>query len=123
MGAAIRVGLIGYGYSGRTFHAPLIDSVPALDLRLVGSSDPARVEADRPGLTVAADPFAVAASEAVDLVVIASPNDSHGPLARAALAAGKHVVVDKPFTLDLAEARGLAAAARRGGRLLRVFHN
>ena len=123
MGAPIRVGLIGYGYSGRTFHAPLISAVPDLDLRLVGSSDPAKVEADRPGLTVVADPFAVAASEAVDLVVIASPNDSHAPLARAALAAGKHVVVDKPFTLALAEARAVRAAAASRGRVLAVFHN
>ncbi|KAA0120973.1 oxidoreductase [Methylobacterium sp. P1-11] len=119
----IRVGLIGYGYSGRTFHAPLIGSVADLDLRLVGSGAPARVLADLPDVAVAADPVAVATSEAVDLVVIATPNDTHAPLAQAALAAGKHVVVDKPFTLDLAEARSLADAARRGGRLLRVFHN
>lgn len=122
-GQRIRVGLIGYGYSGRTFHAPLIGAVAELDLRLVGSSAPARVRADLPDVRVSADPVAVATAEAVDLVVIATPNDTHAPLARAALAAGKHVVVDKPFTLDLAEARGLAAAARRGGRLLRVFHN
>ncbi|WP_457108073.1 oxidoreductase [Methylobacterium sp. P5_C11] len=120
---AIRVGLIGYGYSGRTFHAPLIRSVSGLDLRLIASRDPARVEAECPGVAVAADPVAVATSEAVDLVVIASPNDTHAPLARAALAAGRHVVVDKPFTLDLAEARALRAAARSRGRLLAIFHN
>ena len=119
----IRVGLIGYGYSGKTFHAPLIGSVAGLDLRLIGSGDAARVAADFPGLPVAGDPVAVATADAVDLVVIASPNVSHAPLARAALAAGKHVVVDKPFTLDLAEARTLHAAARSRGRLLAVFHN
>ncbi|MCJ2137717.1 oxidoreductase [Methylobacterium sp. J-026] len=121
--AAIRVGLIGYGYAGRTFHAPLIRAVAGLDLRMVGSRDPTRVEADLPGLAVVADPVAVATAAAVDLVVIATPNDTHAPLARAALAAGKHVVVDKPFTLDLAEARALRDAARRRGRLLAVFHN
>jgi predicted dehydrogenase len=120
---AIRVGLIGYGYSGRTFHAPLIRAVPGLDLRLIGSSDPARVAADLPGVAVIADPAAVATAEAVDCVVIAAPNDTHAPLARAALAAGKHVVVDKPFTLDLAEARALRAEARSRNRLLAVFHN
>jgi predicted dehydrogenase len=121
--AAIRVGLIGYGYSGRTFHAPLIRSVADLELRMIGSRDPAKVEADLSGVTVVSDPDVVATSEAVDLVVIAAPNDSHAPLARAALAAGKHVVVDKPFTLDLAEARSLRAAARSRDRLLAVFHN
>ena len=123
MSAAIRVGLIGYGYSGRTFHAPLIRAVAGLELRMVGSRDAARVGADLPGVAVVGDPLTVATSEAVDLVVIASPNDSHAPLAGAALAAGKHVVVDKPLTLDLAEARRLRAAARSGGRLLAVFHN
>ncbi|TXN05034.1 oxidoreductase [Methylobacterium sp. WL64] len=121
--APIRVGLIGYGYAGKTFHAPLIRAVPALDLRLVASRDKAKVQADLPGMRVIADPGAVAASDSVDLVVIASPNDTHAPLARIALAAGKHVVIDKPFTLDLAEARSLVALARRHGRRLSVFHN
>jgi predicted dehydrogenase len=121
--APIRVGLIGYGYAGRTFHAPLIRAVAGLDLRLVGARDPARVAADLPGVTVVADAVAVATSDAVDLVVIATPNDTHAPLAQAALAAGKHVVVDKPLTLDLAEARALRAAAQSRGRLLAVFHN
>ncbi len=77
--AAIRVGLIGYGYAGRTFHAPLIRAVPGLDLRLIGSRGPARVAADLPGVAVIADPYAVATAEAVDLVVIATPNDTHAP--------------------------------------------
>ncbi|SFL51908.1 oxidoreductase [Methylobacterium pseudosasicola] len=121
--APIRVGLIGYGYAGKTFHAPLIRAVPTLDLRVVASRDPAKVRSDLPGMAVVTDPAAVATSDGVDLVVIASPNDTHAPLARIALEAGKHVVVDKPFTLDLAEARGLVALARRHGRMLSVFHN
>ena len=80
-GPAIRVGLIGYGYSGRTFHAPLIRAVAGLDLPWWPRAIPPRSRADLPGVTVVADPVAVATSEAVDLVVIASPNDSHAPLA------------------------------------------
>ncbi|WP_443025536.1 oxidoreductase [Sphingomonas sp. PB4P5] len=119
----MRVSLIGYGFSGKTFHAPLIRAVPGLDLCLIGSSDAAKVHADLPGITVVAEPLAAATSPDVDLVVIATPNDSHAPLAEAALQAGKHVVVDKPFTLDLASARTLAATALRHDRLLTVFHN
>ena len=119
----IRVGLIGYGYAGRTFHAPLLASVPGMALTLVASSDPAKVHADWPDVTVQADPLAVATSDAIDLVVIASPNASHAPLAAAALRAGRHVVVDKPFMLDTAEARDLIALATVQGRLLSVFHN
>lgn len=59
----------------------------------------------------------------VDLVVVATPNDTHAPLAAAAIAAGKHVVIEKPFALDLAEARGLVALAAKRNVLLSVFHN
>jgi predicted dehydrogenase len=120
--APIRVSLIGYGYVGKTFHAPLVRAVPGLQLAVVGSSRPERVLADFPGVIVC--PFMEAATHpGVDLVVIASPNDSHFPLAAAALRSGKHVVVDKPFTLDLAEARELVRIAREHNRLLSVFQN
>jgi predicted dehydrogenase len=119
----IRVGLIGYGYAARTFHAPLLAAELGMALTLVASSDVAKVHADLPGMAAEADPVAVATSDAVDLVVIASPNASHAPLATAALRAGRHVVVDKPFTLDTVEARALVALAAAQDRLLSVFHN
>jgi predicted dehydrogenase len=120
----IRTALIGYGYVGRTFHAPLIRAVPGLELVAIGSGRPAaEVQATSPGVTVLADPLAAATWRGCDLVVIATPNDSHAPLAEAALAAGKHVVVDKPFTVTLAEARSLAAMAQTSGTLLSVFQN
>jgi predicted dehydrogenase len=59
----------------------------------------------------------------IDLIVIPTPNDTHFPLAKAALEAGKHVVVDKPFTVTLSQARELDALAKSLGRLLSVFHN
>ncbi|MBX3607482.1 MAG: oxidoreductase [Piscinibacter sp.] len=119
---ALRVGLIGYGYAGRTFHAPLIAAVPGLRLAAVASRDAARVHADWPQAEVLDAPALLQRAD-LDLVVIATPNDSHYPLARAALAAGRHVVVDKPFTLTPAEARELQALAAQRGRLLSVFHN
>jgi len=118
----IRVGLIGYGYAGKTFHAPLIQSVPGLSLTVVGSSKPEAVRAAIPNVTVC-EPAEVPTHPDVDLVVIATPNESHFPLAAAALRAGKDVVVDKPFTVTLAEARSLAALAEECGRLLSVFQN
>ncbi|HEY9025090.1 MAG TPA: oxidoreductase, partial [Burkholderiaceae bacterium] len=119
----LRVGLIGYGYAGKTFHAPLIAAVPELELAAVASSDAAKVHADWPGVTVHRSPAELIARDDLDLVVIATPNDTHHPLARDALRAGRHVVVDKPFTVALADARELAALARERGRLLSVFHN
>jgi predicted dehydrogenase len=120
---SIRVGLIGYGFSGKTFHAPLIRAVSNLSLVAVASSDPKKVRADLPGMTVYADPFSLIDASGIDLVVIATPNASHAPLARAVLSAGKHVVVDKPFTLDLLEARELIALSKMRSLTLSVFHN
>lgn len=119
----LNVALIGYGYAGKTFHAPLIVSIPGLRLATVVSSDAAKVHADWPEAQVVADAAQVLADPAIDLVVIAAPNDKHYSLASAALAAGKHVVVDKPFTTTLAEANALIAQAAAAGKVLSVFHN
>ena len=119
----LQVGLIGYGYAGKTFHAPLIAAVPSLQLAAVASSDAAKVHAEWPEVAVHSSPDALIARDDLDLVVIATPNDTHHPLARAALLAGRHVVVDKPFTVALADARELVALAQQRDRLLSVFHN
>jgi predicted dehydrogenase len=122
-GRTVRVGLIGYGYAGKTFHAPLIQSVAGLELTVVGSSKRDTVLADLPGVTVCSNAEEAATHSEVDLLIIASPNESHYPLAAAALQAGKHVVVDKPFTVRLTDARSLVQLAGERGQLLSVFHN
>ncbi len=123
MSDAIRVGLIGYGYASKTFHAPLISCTPGMTLAAVSSSDESKVLADWPVVKVVSDPGQLFSDPTLDLIVIPTPNDTHFPLAKAALEAGKHVVVDKPFTVTLSQARELDAVAKREGRLLSVFHN
>ena len=123
MSDTIRVGLIGYGYASKTFHAPLIAGTSGMTLAAISSSDEAKVRADWPTVSVVADPQQLFSDPSLDLIVIPTPNDTHYPLAKAALEAGKHVVVDKPFTVTLSQARELEALARRCGRLLSVFHN
>jgi predicted dehydrogenase len=105
------------------FHAPLISATPGLALAVVASSRGDAVRASLPAVEVIPDPPAAVHHPSIDLVVIATPNDTHAPLAEAALRAGKHVVVDKPFTVTLAEARGLARLAAEVGRGLSVFQN
>jgi len=109
----IRVGLIGYGLAGSVFHEPLIRACEGLELRAV--------------LTSREHPLRVGSVdelfERCDLVVVASPNDSHFPLARQALEHGKHIVVDKPFTVTVEEADALIALGREAERMLTVFHN
>ncbi|MGQ4879645.1 oxidoreductase [Billgrantia sp. LNSP4103-1] len=117
------VGLIGFGTAGRIFHAPLIQATPGLELLAVVSSSAERVHETLPGVEVLAKPAALFAHADIDVVVIASPNETHYPLAKAALAAGKHVVVDKPFTVSLSEARLLKSEADKAERHLSVFHN
>lgn len=117
------VALIGYGYAGKTFHAPLIQAEPGLRLAAVVSSNPAKVQADLPEMRVEADIATILADPTINLVVIATPNDSHAPLAHAAIDAGKALVVDKPLALTLAEARQIAIHAGECGTLLSVFHN
>ena len=123
MSDIIRVGVIGYGYASKTFHAPLIAGTAGMALAAISSSDESKVKADWPNVDVVADPKRLFNDPNIDLIVIPTPNDTHFPLAKAALEAGKHVVVDKPFTVTLSQARELDALARSYGRLLSVFHN
>jgi predicted dehydrogenase len=123
MSDEVRVGLVGYGTAGRVFHAPVIQSVPGLRLAKVVERRSRESSARYPGVEVVADAAALFASPEIELVVVATPNDSHAELARAALEAGKHVVVDKPFALASAEADRLVETARERGRIVTAFQN
>jgi predicted dehydrogenase len=121
------VGLVGYGLAGSVFHAPLIAATDGLLLDTVVTANPerqAQARAEFPDVRVAAsaDELFARAGE-LDLVVVASPNKTHVPLATAALKAGLPVVVDKPVAGTAAEARELAALAEERGLLLSVFQN
>ena len=109
MASELRTLLLGYGYAGKTFHAPLLRSTTGLKLTHVASSQAAQVKQQLGiDVTVLADyPAAVQLAE-IDLVVIASPNDSHAPLAELALRAGKHVFCEKPLCLTLDELAAIA---------------
>lgn len=118
----LRVGLLGFGLAGRMFHTPLIQAA-GLQLAAVVTSRADEVR------EVAAD-AAVLSSEQellqrsdIDLVIVATPNLLHAAQARAALLAGKHVVVDKPLSVTAHEARDLADLARQRGLMLSVFQN
>ena len=121
--APIRVGLIGYGLAGASFHAPLIGAIDTFELAAVVTSRADAVAAAVPGARCLPDVAALLADPGIALVVIAAPDAQHAPLARAALLAGKHVVIDKPFVIDPADGSDLVALAEARGLLLSVFHN
>src|ERR1700712_1341027 len=121
--APLSVVVAGYGLAGAKFHAPLVAATDGLELTAVVTRDPGRraeLAEDHPGVA-AVDALSDALDDA-DVVVIASPNRFHVPLAREALAAGKHVVVDKPLAVTSAEARALATLAADAGVVLRASH-
>ncbi len=119
----LKVGLVGFGYASATFHAPLIKATPGLSLATVASTAPERVHAAFPDATVYETAEAMYACDDINLIVIATPNDTHFPLARQALEAGKHVVVDKPFVLKAAQAIELIELANTKDLKLSAFHN
>ncbi|MER6158407.1 Gfo/Idh/MocA family oxidoreductase [Streptomyces sp. NPDC001868] len=126
-GRTLRVALVGYGLAGSVFHAPLIAATEGLTLDTVVTSNPerrAQARAEFPEVRFAATPDELwARADELDLVVIASPNKTHVPVATAALEAGLAVVVDKPVAGTAAEARELAALADSRGLFLSVFQN
>ncbi len=126
-GRDLHVAVLGYGKGGEVFHAPLIDATPGLRLSAVvtgnaGRAARARERYPHVELLGSADEVWRRPGD-FDIAVITTPNDSHVPLASAALKAGLAVVVDKPFALSPDQARELAAQAERLGQALTAFHN
>lgn len=123
----VRTAVIGFGLAGRVFHAPFVDHDEAysLDFVVTGNEERAREARESyPGVTVLPDMAAlVARSSDVDLVVVGTPPVTHAEIAGAALDAGLHVVVDKPFATTSEQGRALIERARRAGRVLTVYQN
>lgn len=122
----LRAAIIGYGLAGRFFHAPLIAATNGLAVATVVTSDPARqaqVAQEHPEARVVASPEALWELADHDLVVIATPNDAHAPLALKAIEHGLPVVVDKPLGVSAAEAEAVVVAAEQAGVRLTVFQN
>jgi len=123
----LRVAVVGYGLAGRVFHAPLVAAEPDMEVTAVVTGDAGRrgaAAADHPGARLLAGADALWDDpSAIDLVVVAAPNRAHVPLARAAIAAGVPVVVDKPLAPDGARGRELVDEARAAGVMLTVFQN
>ena len=119
----INVGLVGYGLAGRVFHAPLIHANPNLRLTHIVQRGGNLSATNYPDVNELRDVDALLAKDSVALVVVATPNTSHYDIAARALQAGKHVVVDKPFTITSSDADQLIVLSRKVGRVLSVFQN
>ena len=119
----ISVGLVGFGFAGRVFHAPIISAVAGLKLRAILQRSSNEAALCYPEAQIVKSMDELLAIDEIKLIVIATPNVSHYPLARECLLAGRDVVVDKPFTTTYSEAAELVNLARQHGRLLTVYQN
>jgi scyllo-inositol 2-dehydrogenase (NADP+) len=119
----IDVGLIGFGLAGRAFHAQVIRAVPGLRLAAILQRSGNEAAEQYPDVRIVRTLDELLSIPEIRLVVIATPNDSHFPLAYQCLAAGRDVLVDKPFTTTLEEAISLVEFSKKQGRLLTVYQN
>jgi predicted dehydrogenase len=123
----IRTGIIGFGLSGRVFHAPFIATNPDFSLDLIATGDPSRAAeaaAQHPGAHIvpSAEELLARAGD-LDLVILASPAHVHLEQGLAALEAGAAVVIDKPFVPSVTDAKQLIEKSEQVGKLLAVFQN
>lgn len=123
MATVIQVGLVGFGLSGRYFHAPFLSVNPHFQLKKIASSRPEAVRAFDASIEWVATPDELFADPAIDLVFICSPNETHADYARKALRQGRNVVVEKPFALTEPEAVELLALADQHNCLITAYQN
>ncbi|MGO8719282.1 MAG: oxidoreductase [Acidobacteriaceae bacterium] len=123
MGRTIRAGLVGFGHGGSIFHAPFLHAIDGWELAAILQRHGDTAARAYPGVAIARSMDELLAQPELDLVVISTPPSTHFELARQALEAGKHVVLDKPFVATSDEGRQLIELARARKRVLSVYQN
>ncbi len=119
----IGVAVVGFGLAGRVFHAPFVSAVPGLKLEAIVQRKGDEAARAYPNTRILRSFEEAVSDAAVQLIVVATPNETHFELARKALLAGKHVVIDKPFAATSGEAKELGDLAKQKGVILSPFHN
>jgi predicted dehydrogenase len=119
----IGVAVIGFGLAGRVFHAPFVSAVPGLKLEAIVQRKGDEAGKAYPKARILRSVDEALLDNSISLIVVGTPNETHFDLARRALAAGKHVVIDKPFAASSSEARQLIEIATEKKLVLAPFHN
>ena len=123
MSKPLNIALASYGMSGKVFHAPLIAAHPNLKLAAVLQRSSNTAQERYPEAHIARSFAELIGNPTIDIVGVNTPNALHYPMSRDALRAGKHVVLEKPFTATIDEGRELIELAEQLGLMLTVFHN
>ncbi len=122
----INTAVIGYGYAGQSFHTYLVGLAAGLNLYAIAARSPERRQAAaqaHPNVKLYETIDQVIADKDVNLVILATPHDTHAELAIRAMEAGKHLVTDKVMCMNAAEADAMIDAAQRNNVMLSIFHN
>lgn len=120
---SLNVGLLGFGFSGSTFHTPFLEALDDFCIKKVMSSKPQKVHQMLPNVHVVEDIDEIIQDNAIELVVITTPNPMHFLMAKKSLEAGKHVVIEKPMVVASRQAEKLIEIASSKNLLLSVYHN
>jgi predicted dehydrogenase len=123
MKKAIVTGILAYGMSGKVFHAPFIATHEGFDFRAVLERNQKKAAEDYPGVRSYDSFEELILNQEIELIIVNTPNYTHADYTRRSLEAGKHVLVEKPFTPTSAEARELFDLARKVGKKIFVYHN
>jgi predicted dehydrogenase len=119
----IRTAVLGFGLAGKVFHCPFISAVPGLELTSIVQRKGDEAARAYPQARILRSVDEAFRDPAIDLIVVATPSETHFDLAAQAMQAGKHVVVDKPLTSSSKSAQALGALAKSHSRILAPFHN
>jgi scyllo-inositol 2-dehydrogenase (NADP+) len=120
---AINTALLSFGMSGEVFHGPLLRAHGGFAVTQIFERTHQKSAKQFPSATIVRSAEEIFENKAIELIIVNTPNASHFAYAKAALESGKHVVVEKPFTVTVSEADELIALAKRKGKMLTVFQN
>lgn len=123
MNHQINTGLLAYGMSGKVFHAPFIDAHPAFNFKAIVERTKKLAQLDYPNIVSHNSVEDLLADDSIDLVIINTPNYTHYEYAKKALNAGKHILVEKPFTATSAQAKEIFELANSLGKKALVYQN
>lgn len=119
----LKIGLSSYGTSGQAFHAPFIDSHPELELTCVLERNSDKSLSTYPATQIVKTYEELISNKHLDVIVVNTPTQLHYEMAKKALIANKHVVLEKPMTVNYSGAKELVKLAEEKKLVLSVFHN
>ena len=122
----INVGIIGYGLSGRIFHSYVIQAIEGFNIKKIYTKNPSKkfqALEDHKDVEVVEDLNEILNDKSIGLIVICTPNTLHADLGKKAMKSGKHVIIEKPFTITSDEAKELFMVSKESEKILSVYHN